>query len=191
MSFTVFEANVREHVQAIRLCLDSHLRMAALSLIYCGIDIVAAIGRPKGKPKSDRTDFRRFAEDNMKCKTRLGLTGMDLYAARCGILHTYTADSTLSDNKEARRIFYAWGNQTPDMPMGVLKRAGRSEIFIQLEELFAAYLDGVAAFSFDAAQNSELANLVEKRAGRMFSNYASLTPTGGTGLNSRGREPNA
>ena len=49
----------------------------------------------------------------MSCVQRFGVSGLDLYAARCGVLHTYTMDSRLSTEGKAKRILYAWGNDWP------------------------------------------------------------------------------
>lgn len=37
-------ANTKDLLDAIQLCLQNHLRMPALTLIYCGIDFMAALG---------------------------------------------------------------------------------------------------------------------------------------------------
>jgi hypothetical protein len=81
------KANLSAHVAAIDICITNHLRMPALALIYCGIDIMGNLSRPPFNPDSTRNDFANWSELHTDCNARLGVSGLDLYAARCGILH--------------------------------------------------------------------------------------------------------
>ena len=101
MSDSVLLHNIANHLRAIHLCLDNHLRMPALILIYSGIDIMAALSRPAAAEKVVRADYIAWAERYMRCQERLGVSGIELYAARCGVVHTATADSQLSNEGKA------------------------------------------------------------------------------------------
>lgn len=120
----LFEENLAGHLRAIQLCLENHLRLPAVTLIYTGIDVVSNLGRPEGKEQANRHDFEARAEKYMACVSRLGVSGRDLYAARCGVVHSYTFNSRLSRNQEARRIIYAWGCATTDKPNAILSSLG-------------------------------------------------------------------
>jgi len=119
-------SNIETHVAAIHLCLKNHFRMPALALIYCGIDVLANLSRPADNSEVMKPDFVNWAERYMKCEELLAVSGLDLYAARCGILHTYTMDSRLSTTGRAKPILYAWGDKNPDEPMKVLRSLGRT-----------------------------------------------------------------
>lgn len=161
-----FDVNLDQHILGIRLCLEQHLRMPALTLIYTGIDVMGYLN-PRGE-KSVRHDFCYWAEHHMDCQNRLGVSGVDLYAARCGVVHTYTAESRLSHSGEARRIYYAWGDKEAGPPNDVLATLGLPEKIIKIEELFAAFCEGVTAFRAVLDQNHELAARVETKARGFF-----------------------
>jgi addiction module HigA family antidote len=167
-------SNIQAHVAAIRLCLESHLRMPALVLIYCGIDVLANLCRPAANSEVKSADFVNWAERYMECKKRLGVAGLDLYAARCGVLHTYTMDSRLSANGQARRILYAWGGKTPDEPMKLLRALGRPEVMIKIETLFSAFLHGIEAFGKVVDDDPKLESLVAQRGRKLFMDQPSF-----------------
>jgi hypothetical protein len=167
-------SNLVKHVAAIRLCLDNHLRMPALALIYCGIDVLASLSRPAENAEVKPSDFINFAEKYMDCSRLLGVSGLDLYAARCGILHTYTMDSRLSAKGEARRIIYAWGNQETDQPMELLRSLNLPEVMIKIETLFSTFLHGVEAFGRALGDDPTLESLVRTRGRKLFMDRASF-----------------
>ncbi|MFZ5789737.1 MAG: hypothetical protein ACOY3L_03465 [Pseudomonadota bacterium] len=170
MSENAFQSNVMSHAAAIRLCLDNHLHTPALVLIYSGVDFMAALCRPENQAEVNRCDFISWAEIYMKCQHRLGVSGLDLYAARCGLLHTYTPDSKLSEQGRARPLFYSWGNKMPHEPTMLLRHLGFSEVMIKIETLFEAYAEGVAAFTEAMDRDAVLKDLVLKRSKKLFVN---------------------
>jgi hypothetical protein len=167
-------SNIDIHVAAVRLCLQNNFRMPALALIYCGIDVLANLSRPESNSEVMQSDFVNWAERYMQCNNALGVSGLDLYAARCGVLHTYTMDSRLSATGRAKRIIYAWGEKTPDEPMKLLRELGFSEVMIKIETLFAAYLHGVEVFGKTIADDPKLGSLVAKRGRKLFLDQASF-----------------
>ncbi len=64
----------------------------------------------------------------------LGCTGLELYANRCGLLHTYSSASKLSRKNKAKKIAFAFGMAQAD----------------SLREIIAVRkIDNCAAFHFD------------------------------------------
>jgi len=167
-------SNIETHVAAIRLCLDNHLHMPGLVLIYCGIDVLANLCRPADNPEVMPTDFVNWSERYMECEKHLGVSGLDLYGARCGILHAYTMDSRLSTKGRARRILYAWGDKKPDDAMKVLRALELPEVVIKIEELFTTLLRGIGAFGKTLDDDPELQSLVAQRGRKLFMDRASF-----------------
>jgi hypothetical protein len=167
-------SKIEPHVAAIRLCLENHFRMPALALIYCGIDVLANLSRPADNPEVTQSDFVNWAERYMECEKLLGVSGLDLYAARCGVLHTYSMDSRLSTKGRARPIVYAWGDKNPDEPMKLLRAQGRPEVMIKMEALFSAFLYGIEAFGKALDDDPKLESLVGQRGRKLFVDQTSF-----------------
>jgi hypothetical protein len=80
--------------ESVGLCLEKRRVLPALALLYAGLDIVASLERaPDERPKPA---FLRWVNSYMKPDERLGCTAVELYGARCGILHASSAESDLS-----------------------------------------------------------------------------------------------
>lgn len=171
MNDAVVIQNMANHSEAVRLCLANRLIVPALILIYTGIDFVASLARPATQSDVTKNDFIRWAERFMDCRQRLGVSGLDLYAARCGVVHTYTADSKLHRAGQAKRIFYSWGNQEPHEANSLVRRLGYSEVFIKIESLFDTFNHGLEKFGTAMTKDEQLTTLVVSRGGQLFSNY--------------------
>ena len=90
-------------------CLSSNrFYEAALMLTYAGIDQMAWLSVPD--PISNGIDFRAWAEEYIKPNTTLGCSSDDLWAARCGLVHTAAAESRDSANLKAKKIYYVSGD---------------------------------------------------------------------------------
>ena len=150
--------------------------MPALILIFSAIDFVSALARPAGKPDTQRSDFIAWVERYMPCRDRLGISGTDLYAARCGVVHAMSSDSRLQREGKVKRIFYTWGNKHPE-PMNAALQ-GEPGTFVKVETLFEVFLEGLGAFGTAVDKSEELQRLVASRTGMVFAEYPDLPPPG-------------
>jgi hypothetical protein len=83
------------------LCLGEALVIPALALPYSGIDVLGFLAPTE--PRATRQTFIRWADAYLAAfLNRKGIGGIDLYSARCGVLHTGQAPSDLVDLGEAR-----------------------------------------------------------------------------------------
>src|SRR5438094_10570779 len=82
---------INEGVQAIRLCLESHLPEAAITLIYSGIDTIGLVEAPAGELYAAQESFLNWTE----CHAGPLLPSLDCehvgvlarYSCRCGNLY--------------------------------------------------------------------------------------------------------
>jgi hypothetical protein len=86
-----------------------------LVLLYSGIDTLGLLNAPAEKSYADRTTFTDWCETYLLARLKSvdgqPLTPVDLYGARCGILHTSTAVSSLGQTGQAREIHYQLRDQ--------------------------------------------------------------------------------
>jgi hypothetical protein len=174
MKGNAFAENVVAHVQAIDLCLSNRLQMPALVLIYSGIDFMANLSRPVEQAEQTKADFVKWAEHFMSCESRLGVSGLDLYGARCGVVHAYTMNSRLSTEGKAKRIMYAWGNKSACAATQLLKSLGYTEVVVRIEDLATAFSDGIDAFSAMALKDPHWAPVVQQRSQTLFRDQPSF-----------------
>jgi len=169
MSQETFERNVQELLTAIKICLESGLRLPALLVLYAGIDIMAWLDRPSGQADVQRRDFITWVEKYLLTDSGLLCNALDLFAARCGLLHSYTSRSRLSRRGNARQIFYSWGLAKPEDLQRRIDTVGTiPAVVLQLEELLNAFRRGIERFKDALLRNTRHAALVYRRAGEWY-----------------------
>lgn len=168
MSTEALIENTTRHIMAIDLCVENKLRMPALILVYSGIDIFASLNRPVEKEEGTRKDFKEWCERYLLSSIELPCSANDLYAARCGVVHSYSSESRLSRNNEADEIVYSWGNQSPEPLQKVLKHIGHSAHVIHIETLVNVFKKGVAEFLEEVGKDKSKESLVVSRAAKLF-----------------------
>ena len=165
-----------DQVEAIRLCMNNKLHLPALILIYSCIDFAASLCRPVQNEEVNSTDFIAWVGRYMDCEVQLDVKAVDLYAARCGILHTNSANSRLWKNNKANRIFYTWGDRTPHSANDLIKRLGKPERFVSTSCLFEALISGIEKFVDLLSEDEGLRALAISRAPSVLTNVVNFLP---------------
>jgi hypothetical protein len=91
----------------IRFALKHGRNRAALILTFSGIDAMASLEKNDGK-NDVRERFENWVNEYMQFSD-WPEAGLELYGARCGILHTYGPISDLSEKGKVRLIGYSTG----------------------------------------------------------------------------------
>jgi len=97
----------------IKVARDNGAITAALILTYAAIDAMAFLSMPENKKEVHRSDFISWVETYMKTdpKQPYQYQGIDLYGARCGIVHRCGATSRLSDSGGCKVFNYHNGSE--------------------------------------------------------------------------------
>lgn len=153
--------------------LRQHLPTAVL--IYAHIDTLAWAGSSK-QGASVRKNFEDWVSKWMLPELTIEtptLTATDLYAARCGVLHTLTASSDLSDLGKAKKVVYAWGSATAQAANDVIatSNAAGKVATLHFETLLSALRNGYERFIAAAAQDPVLQQRLEDAAGKHFRTF--------------------
>jgi hypothetical protein len=91
--------------EGIETCLERKRIAPALILLYSAIDTSGWLD--SAESHATRESFLQWVDRYLLNAKPLTCTALELYAARCGLLHTFTPDSRLSSEGKARRICYA------------------------------------------------------------------------------------
>lgn len=100
-------STIRSDMRAVAVLLQNGCDMHALSLVFSSIDKMAWLSCPK--IDHDRHDFIAWVEKYFLPGNPNQLDAVALYAARCGFLHTGSAESKLFRDGKAKQIFYSTG----------------------------------------------------------------------------------
>jgi hypothetical protein len=100
----------------------------------------------------------------------LACTSLDLYAARCGLLHTFTPDSKLRSEGKARYICYAWGTAAVQDMQRAIDLTNKSDkyVAIHVNDLYEAWQLGVLRFCEELEKDPGGKAKVHKKAAQFF-----------------------
>jgi hypothetical protein len=154
--------------EASELCIEQRLQLPALILIYVGIDIAGWLASRTNR--GVRTSFTAFVEKYMLPGSLLAASPLDLYAARCAVLHTYTAESDLSAHGKARTIGYACGKTNAQDLQTSFARSGRTDmVAVHISDLFAAFRQGVDQLTADVSADVSWRKDIKQRKRKGYS----------------------
>ena len=179
MSQQEFERVAEELISAIDTLLESELVVPALLMLYASIDIMASLNRPESQSEVKSSDFIEWADRYLLCGTQLECSPEDLYGARCGLLHTYIAESRSSRVGEAKQIWYACDAFTAEEYWAWIDQADVPPVVaVHVDDLFAAFRFAVERFKHRLLSDPRKANLVYERTHKSFSNVLLLRNEG-------------
>ncbi len=179
MSKENLETNFGELLTVIDKCLKEGHTLPGLILLYAHIDITASLNRPSGKDDVTRKDYKDWVNEFLLPGSKLRCSADDLYAARCGLIHSYMAEAKATRSREAKQIFYAWGTAKGATLQEALRGGGlHSEaVAIHVDELFEAFRNGLKRFMESLDNDPQKARLAYERAKKYFKNI-SVHPIG-------------
>lgn len=168
MSSKSLHDNLLALEEGVRICIENKLLAPALVLVYSGIDMIGWMD--SNDECATKRSFLEWVEKYLLKQKDIVCTAMDLYAARCGLLHTFTPFSQLHTDGKARVICYAWGPASvSDLQSGLKGVDGDTAIAVHVSDLFAAWQLGVSEFLADIEKDNERRERTYKKAAMCFS----------------------
>ena len=125
------------------IAITIELLMPCLVLLYSGIEVAASLEPSAGNNVRDR--FEKWVDRYMLNGRSLPCTAMELHAARCAVVHTFTPDSNLSKTGKAHVIGYAFGNadikKLDDATVLLGRETGQVNVHMKdlIEAFYSAY----------------------------------------------------
>ena len=146
--------------ESIRVVLKNKCYGAAVILILSGIDSMAYLDMPESQEDVNRNDFINWAEKYIKFPCKEQLTGLELYGARCGMLHNYSSRSKLSREGRCRQISYM-NKSIPEIRYDL--NISKDLVMVSIEGLANAFFDGIDKFLIALFSNKIKGKIAEKR----------------------------
>jgi hypothetical protein len=163
--------NLMSLMSGIDACLERNLKGPALTLIYSTIDTAGWLDTDQ--TFTTRQGFINWTEKYLLTAKPLACNAIDLYAARCGLLHTFTPDSQLSVDGKARRLCYAWGTaKVQDIQRLIdVTNGNQKYAAVHVNELYEALKLGLLAFVNDIENDQPRNARVMAKAKKFFSEW--------------------
>ena len=167
--------NVLLLASGIEACIEKKVNIAALILIYSGIDTVGWLDGTE--TFATKTSFTNCVDTYLLTAKPLACTSLDLYAARCRLLHTFTPDSELRSKGKARYINYAWGKASVEELKRSIDLTNKNDKYVALHvnDLYEAWQLGVLRFCEEVEKDAERRARVYKKADQFFDEFELVT----------------
>lgn len=144
----------------IRVALQNRCLGAAVVLIYSGIDTMAYLNMPAGQEDVRKKDFVDWAERYIRFPCKEQLSGLDLYGARCAMLHNYGTASRLSRQGKCRQVEYC-DKSVPEVIYEPRKR--KDLVMVSIQALAQVFLSRVDKFLIDLFSDRQKRTVAEGR----------------------------
>ncbi len=133
-------------LEAIEDCFAKQRHLPCLILLFSTIDFMASLesGESTGATFAAWADEYLLKDDEIQC------SGIELYASRCRVLHSFRAGSDLSRASKARRVFYAWGTgDSNDFNRSSKCPGGNQSVCAHVRRLIECLRNGLAEYMED------------------------------------------
>jgi len=144
----------------IEVTFKSNCLRAAVILIYAGMDAMALLNMPPEKEEVQREDFIQWVDHYIKFPCEEQLTSVDLYGARCSMLHAYGIVSRLSRVGKCRMIGYM-DKSIPEICYN--PKVSTELVLVSITALKTAFIKGIDRFLIDVFSDKEKSKIVEER----------------------------
>lgn len=150
--------------RGIQLCVSESLVVPALGLLYSGIDVLGYLG--SSQMSATRKTFIDWSTQYLAgFLGAKGLSGTDLYSARCGVLHTGQAPSDMVASGKARELWYRFRGESH---INLLTNTPQPAVLIDLEELVSEFESAMDNFVSDLGNKPTLATQAQAKAEVFF-----------------------
>lgn len=168
MNYEILNQNFKKLYNAIELCIKNSLEIPSLILIYSAIDIAGWLNSENPNEKVIDS-FTNWVDRYMLPAKPLECTALDLYGARCGLLHNLSPDSTQSKYGKVRKILYASKCIELSKLQEMIKLANISNcVVIKSGDLIKSYRLGLDAFMKELQADPTKATKIYEKAEIMF-----------------------
>src|SRR5687768_16366050 len=129
-----------------RHTLEKNCLGSAVILFLSAIDAMAYLEVPPDQNGVNRSDFVRWVERYIKFPCKEQLSGLELYGARCAMLHNYGTASDLSRKGRCRQVGYM-DKSVPEVRYD--RNVSREVVLVSVPALADAFFSGVDKFLVD------------------------------------------
>lgn len=149
--------------------------LISLVLCYSAVDTVSWLAAASDtQPVAKR--FQNWVDQFLLPESkRLKCTAEELYAARCGIVHTLSSEAHLHRSKSLRRISYAWGNADVQKLQKRIVESGLEDklVAVHLSDLTEGLRLGTARFFQVVRSDEALQVRIVEKSKAFYSSLAS------------------
>jgi len=149
----------------IKKARDDGIVAGAIILTLSAIDAMAYLSMPLKQKEVHRKDYIDWVEKYLKTDSnqQYQYRGVDLYGARCGIVHRYSFSSRLSESGQCRIFVYSNGSEHIYKP-----NSNKEMVIISIRRFTNDFFNAVKNFIKDIRSNENLRLRADSRINYLF-----------------------
>lgn len=141
-------------ITATSLLYRNNLYGQLLVLIYSFIDSAGLLDAPPSQTQATRDSFKNWVKKYILTDAQINFNEVDLWSARCAVLHTFTSQSNLSNAGTAKELHYYAGPNDSDTEISFIEQINSTEqIPVHLDGFYSVLLSAIKKFASDLANN--------------------------------------
>ncbi len=173
MKVEKFSSYLSDTVDTINLLYKHKLFGQMLIIMYSAIDSFGLFDSRLSNNKAKGETFKNWVEKYILKNSKVNASPIDLWSNRCGLLHTHTSKSDLSNNNKAKEIQYFSGNRKDPKMINILRTTpligSKNNIPIIIEELIESFCDGLINFESNFKEKVKVDNAWMNRVNEVLS----------------------
>ncbi|UTA53166.1 hypothetical protein L3D22_12365 [Lysobacter soli] len=144
-------------VEAITTLYQRELYGQVLILIYAAIDTAGLLDAPPSQTTASGESFKNWTKKYLLVQPNIEFDEVDLWGARCAVLHTFTSQSNLSNAGKAKELQYYSGDKESPAAKQFVSIAktmqGGKHLPVHYEDFLQAFFAAIRAFVHDLDAN--------------------------------------
>jgi len=141
-----FATTIRDLIEALEDCFKKGHDFASLILFYAEMDFISSLSRPISQADTNGGVFKAWVDRYMLPNSKLTCSSEDIWAARCGILHTLSVSSKDSRRGVATELFYTYTSGEADKLQAIADSQGRNLVIVSMPSYREAFYKGICQF---------------------------------------------
>lgn len=156
-------------IQEIKMCEATGATMAAIAMAYVCIDTMAFLALPAGQEGQGRGDFITWVDTYLKGvpEQPYQYRGIDVYGARCAILHAFSSEVDFHQQNPDTKIFGYHNGGKHALDTNVSERL----VIIGTASFLDDVLRAVWAFSEACKTDPDIRARVDGRLPKVLANF--------------------
>lgn len=157
-------------IRGVEDSLEKERIIPSLILIYSAIDSYSHLTEKSSK-KGGKV-FKAWVKKWMLSTYPLPVNEIDIYAARCGLLHEQVSGSDLSSKGKAKEIYYCWGNSKTEKLEKAISKSDKKDqaVAVKVEDLFWSFRKGFVDCKNEIHNDEDWEKRFKEKAKKLFIN---------------------
>ena len=163
-------------LKGLSLLYENRLYGQVLVLIYSFIDSAGLLDAPSSQSRATGESFKNWVKKYITSDPQTNFNEVDLWSARCAVLHTFTSQSDLSNSGNAKELHYFSGpNDSSEAQAFISQIKTMQHIPVHIDGLYQTLLKAIEKFAPDLATNCESDKAYEIRLNKVLQQYSVTT----------------